>query len=74
MFDLLSNPPSLQDIADKASSAEQAVELYIASRLAIDPDHPAEQAYLEALADRLSLAPDLIRHIEAEMTETDAAA
>ncbi len=66
VFDALSSPPSLQDIANLAQGPEQSAELYLASRLAIDPDHPAEQAYLEALAGRLALPPDLVAHLESE--------
>ena len=69
VFDTLSNPPSLQDIANKAEGVEQAAELYLASRLAIDPDHPAEQAYLEALAGRLSLPADLVAHLEDQASQ-----
>ena len=68
VFDVLNTPPSLQDIASLAEGPEQAAELYLASRLAIDPDHPAEQAYLEALAGRLSLPADLVAHLESEAT------
>ncbi|WP_422369557.1 tellurite resistance TerB family protein [Pelagibius sp.] len=67
VFDALSKPPSLQDIADLAQGPEQATELYLASRLAIDPDHPMEQAYLEALASRLSLPADLVAHLEGQV-------
>lgn len=67
VFDALSKPPSLQDIADLAQGPEQATELYLASRLAIDPDHPMEQAYLEALASRLSLPTDLVAHLEGQV-------
>ena len=69
VFDALSSPPSLQDIANLAEGPEQAAELYLASRLAIDPDHPAEQAYLEALAGRLSLPADLVAHLEGQAAE-----
>lgn len=67
VFDALSNPPSLQDIATSAQNEEQAVELYLASRFAIDPDHPMEKAYLEALASRLSLPADLVDHLEQQV-------
>ena len=73
VFDALGNPPSLQDIAGLANGPEQAAELYLASRLAIDPDHPGEQAYLEALASRLSLPGELVTHLEGQVaaaTET----
>ena len=65
VFDALGSPPSLQEIAGLAEGPEQAAEIYLASRLAIDPDHPMEQAYLEALASRLSLPGELVAHLEA---------
>jgi len=64
VFDTLANPPSLQDMQSLAEGPEQAAELYLVSRLAIDPDHPAEQAYLKALASRLSLPDQLVKHLE----------
>jgi uncharacterized membrane protein YebE (DUF533 family) len=69
VFDTLRNPPSLQDIASLASGPEQAAEIYLASRLAIDPDHPAEVAYLEALANRLRLPPELVKHLESQVVQ-----
>lgn len=66
VFDALASPPSLQDIANLSDGPEQAAELYLVSRLAIDPDHPMEQAYLEALASRLSLPTDLVAHLESQ--------
>jgi uncharacterized membrane protein YebE (DUF533 family) len=69
VFDALGNPPSLQDVAGLASGPEQAAEIYLASRLAIDPDHPAELAYLEALASRLSLPTDLVAHLESQVVQ-----
>ena len=68
VFDALSRPPSLQDIADLAKGPEQAAEIYMVSRLAIDPDHPMEKAYLEALASRLSLPAELVGHLEEQAT------
>jgi uncharacterized membrane protein YebE (DUF533 family) len=66
VFDTLNKPPSLQDIANLAGGPEQAAELYLASRLAIDPDLPSEKMYLEALASRMSLPTDLIIQLEAQ--------
>ena len=74
VFDALGSPPSLQDVAALADGPEQAAELYLASRLAIDPDHPGEQAYLEALASRLSLPADLVTHLESQVAEATATA
>ena len=72
VFDALADPPSLQAIADLAEGPEQAAELYLASRLAIDPDHPMEQAYLEGLASRLSLPAELVSHLEGAATAITA--
>lgn len=69
VFDALSKPPSLQDIASLAEGPEQSAELYLVSRLAIDPDHPMEQAYLEGLASRLSLPKELVQHLEQQVVE-----
>jgi uncharacterized membrane protein YebE (DUF533 family) len=69
VFDALGNPPNLQHIASLAGGPEQAAEIYLASRLAIDPDHPAEHAYLEALASRLSLPAELVTQLERQVIE-----
>ncbi|MEM9441025.1 MAG: tellurite resistance TerB family protein [Pseudomonadota bacterium] len=71
VFDALSSPPSLQDIANLAKGPEQSSELYLVSRLAIDPDHPMEQAYLEGLASRLSLPTELVAHLEQQVTSAE---
>jgi len=63
VFDLLSRPPDLGSLAAAGADPELAAEVYLASRLAIDPDNPAEQAYLDALASRLGLAGDLRDHL-----------
>ncbi|MFM1895218.1 MAG: hypothetical protein RLZZ385_292 [Pseudomonadota bacterium] len=64
VFDALSQPADLNVIAASANGIEQASEIYLVSRLAIDPDHPAERAYLEALAHKLQLPPDLVAHLD----------
>jgi uncharacterized membrane protein YebE (DUF533 family) len=68
VFDLLSKPADLSQLATKAANPEQAGELYLASRLAIDPDHPAERAYLDALAARLKLPTELRAHLDKQAT------
>ena len=72
VFDALASPPSLRDITALADGPEQAAEIYLVSRLAIDPDHPMEQAYLEALASRLSLPGDLVDHLESQAAAVTA--
>ena len=64
VFDLLTKPVDLASIASSVSTPEQGAELYLASRLAIDPDEPAERAYLEALATRLKLPTELRAHLD----------
>ncbi|MFL6603656.1 MAG: tellurite resistance TerB family protein [Steroidobacteraceae bacterium] len=64
VFDLLSKPADPANLAAAATHPEQAGEVYLASRLAIDPDNPAEQAYLDALASRLQLSNELRAHLE----------
>ncbi|MCI0753589.1 tellurite resistance TerB family protein [Roseomonas vastitatis] len=64
VFDTLDAPVGVSEVAAAASTAEQAAELYLVSRLAVDPDDPAERAYLQALAHRLKLAPELVAHLD----------
>lgn len=73
VFDLLQRPPSLDDIAAGAATEEQAAELYLAARLAIDPDHPAERAWLLALAQRLRLPEGLAAHLDTQAAALAAA-
>ncbi|WBV44807.1 tellurite resistance TerB family protein [Pseudoroseomonas cervicalis] len=71
VFDALSAAAGPAEIAASARTEEQAAELYLASRLAVDPDQPAERAYLQALAHRLKLPPGLAEHLD---RQADAAA
>lgn len=64
VFDMLSAPVALGDIVASARGPEQAAELYLASRLVIDPDQAAERTYLQALAHRLNLPAELVEHLE----------
>jgi uncharacterized membrane protein YebE (DUF533 family) len=59
VFDLLTKDVDLASLASAAGTPEQGAELYLAARLAIDPDEPAERAYLDALAARLRLPAEL---------------
>ena len=67
IFDLLTHDVDLYDLAAAATTPEQGAELYLAARLAIDADEPAERAYLDALATRLRLPPELRATLDATL-------
>jgi uncharacterized membrane protein YebE (DUF533 family) len=69
----LANPVDLDSIIGAAVSEGQKVELYTASRIAIEPDSRAERGYLDLLAGRLGLADALIDHIEATVASAKVA-
>jgi uncharacterized membrane protein YebE (DUF533 family) len=61
----LARPLDINAVADLARSEEEAAEIYAASLLVVDPDLPAEKAYLALLAARLKLDPKLVEHLHA---------
>jgi uncharacterized membrane protein YebE (DUF533 family) len=73
VFDLLTKPVDLDSIVGAVATPEQGAEIYLASRLAIDPDQPAERAYLDALATRLRLPAELRAHLEQQAAAAPAA-
>lgn len=73
LMDELRSPLDLDKIVASATTPETAAEIYAASRLAIDPDHRAEQAYLQMLAARLDLDPALVAEIENAVKEAELA-
>ncbi|MCV6627746.1 MAG: tellurite resistance TerB family protein [Cellvibrionaceae bacterium] len=68
LFDQLNQPMNIDGLVAAASSREQAVEIYLASLMAIEVDTPAEQAYLSMLAARLNLEPELVAEIHNSLT------
>lgn len=64
----LANPVDLDTIVASAQTEEQRVQIYTASRLAIEPDSRAERGYLDLLAGRLGLPDALVDHIEATVS------
>ncbi|MCX2724719.1 tellurite resistance TerB family protein [Roseibium salinum] len=73
LMDELRAPLDLDRVVASATCEETAAELYAASRLAIDPDHPAEKAYLQMLAARLDLDSGLVEEIELAVREAETA-
>jgi len=64
----LANPTDLDAIIAAGKTEEERVEIYTASRLAIEPESRAESGYLDLLAGRLGLADALVDHIEATVS------
>jgi uncharacterized membrane protein YebE (DUF533 family) len=67
VFDLLSQPVDMASISTAVATPEQGAEVYLASRLAIDPDVPAERAWLDALAARLKLPAALRSQLDEQV-------
>lgn len=63
LMDEMRRPLSIDDIVARVPGREAGVEVYTASVLAIDSDHPAERAYLDMLAARLDLPAELVAEI-----------
>ncbi|MDX2258448.1 MAG: DUF533 domain-containing protein [Hyphomicrobiaceae bacterium] len=61
----LNAPATVEQLASGLTGREQAVQVYTAARVAIDPDTSAEQTFLANLAKRLGLDDALVRHIDA---------
>ena len=64
----LERPVDLDALVASATTEAQRVELYTASRLAIEPETRAERGYLDMLAGRLQLPDALVDHIEATVS------
>lgn len=68
VFDMISRPLDLAQLDSSVGSEPQRGEIYLAARLATDADHPAERAYLDALAGRLGLPAGLRAHLDKQAT------
>ena len=66
VFDYLRSAISAREIASAVTSLEHKSEVYLASCLAIDPDHPDERAYLDELSAALQLPEGLADHLESQ--------
>lgn len=60
----LAAPLDIDRVVASAKTKEQAIEIYAASLVAMKLDHPAERAYLDMLAARLGLEPELAKSVE----------
>jgi uncharacterized membrane protein YebE (DUF533 family) len=69
VFDALRKPVDVDSLVAGVQGIEQASEVYLVSRVALDIDHPAERAYLQVLAHRLNLPTDLVEHLDHQVTD-----
>ena len=58
-------PMSVEALLANVSTPAIATQVYSAARLAVNPDNPAEQRFLEQLAAGLKLEPGLVAHVDA---------
>ncbi len=68
----LADPLDIDALVAAARTEEQKVEIYTASRLAIEADTRAERGYLDLLAGRLGLPDALVEHIESTVLAAKA--
>jgi len=73
LFDAMNAPADPAAIGALAANPQQAAELWLSARLAIEPDQPAERAFLDALGHRMGLDPALRAHLEREAAAALAA-
>lgn len=59
IFDLLQQTITVDELAQGVNTIEEKSQVYLASVMVIDPDHPAEQAHLMQLAQALQLPEGL---------------
>ena len=64
LMEELEKPVDIDQLVASAKTEAQRVELYTASRLAIEPESRAERGYLDLLAGRLALPDALVDHVE----------
>ena len=61
----LNNPRSIDQIVGEVKDRETAEQVYLASRIAMNPDTAAERAYLEFLSARLNIPADRLSQLNA---------
>ena len=61
----LENPRSVDQIVRDVHDQETAEQVYLASRIAMEPDTAAEKAYLDFLASRLEIPADRLNELNA---------
>lgn len=60
-----SSPATVDELAEAVTSPEEALQVYTAARIAVDPDEEEEHQFLAALAGRLGIDPRLAAQVDA---------
>lgn len=74
VFDSLQKDVTVKELADGVSAMELKAEIYLASCLVIDPDHPAEREHLDKLGAELALPRELLQQLELQAHQAYAQA
>ncbi|MFN0218771.1 MAG: tellurite resistance TerB family protein [Hyphomicrobium sp.] len=61
----LNRPATIQELASAIQSPQEAMQVYTAARIAIEPDDRGEQRFLQQLAEALNIDAKLAAHIDA---------
>jgi len=69
LLEQLGRPDDLDAIAAEARGPQIASEAWLAARLTIEPDSPAEQSFLKTFAEKLGLGAPLVAHLEATASQ-----
>ncbi|MCG9775553.1 tellurite resistance TerB family protein, partial [Vibrio diabolicus] len=63
----LNKPLDPAEIANQATSPQQASEIYLASLIVADEQNFMEKAYLQELAKQLQLSPEVTQQLEVQV-------
>lgn len=63
----LADPADVDELAAAVSSPEQAVRIYAAARLAIEPDTLQERQFLKMLAEALDVPAEAVARLDQEL-------
>ena len=68
----IGSPANVAELASGVTSPEEAVQVYTAARIAVDPDTGEEHAFLSSLANALGIDPGLAAQVDATARGTAA--
>jgi uncharacterized membrane protein YebE (DUF533 family) len=69
----IGNPATIEELAEGVASPEEAVQVYTAARIAVDPDTNQEHAFLAGLAGALGIDDELAAQVDAAARSSAAA-